>query len=267
MNTSVLLKGDCLELMNEIGDKSIDMILCDLPYGTTACKWDVIIPFDKLWAHYERIIKDNGAIVLFSAEIFTAQLIMSNINLYRYSLVWEKSKVGRFAQAKLRFLNTHEDILIFSKGKCSDNSIIKMKYNPQDLVVISKVMKDNNKNGSREGRKQLPDYIQEYTGYPKSILKFSSEGKTVHPTQKPVPLLEYLIKTYTNTSDLVLDNTMGSGSTGVACCNLNRDFIGIEKEDKYFAIAEQRIAKAEAERLLLDAEVPMPNMGNQDEAA
>lgn len=245
-----LIHGDCLVEMGKIADKSVDMILCDLPYGTTACKWDVVIPFEPLWAHYKRVIKDNGAIVLFSAEVFTAQLILSNVEMYRYSLVWEKSKVGRYAQAKLRFLNTHEDILIFSSGKCSNNSKIKMKFNPQGLILFNKKVKDtSHKNGTRENRKQLPDYIQEYTGYPKSVLKLTSESKTVHPTQKPVALLEYLIKTYTNEGDLILDNCMGSGSTGVAAKNLCRRFIGIEKEEKYFEIAKQRIGSLQDQKL------------------
>ncbi len=237
-----LIHGDCLIEMQNIPDKSVDMILSDLPYGRLEADWDITIPFDKLWEQYKRIIKDEGAVVLFASEIFTAKLILSNIDLYRYSLVWRKSKIGRFAQAKLRFLNEHEDIIIFSKGKCSANSLIKMKYNPQGLLPFNKMKKDtSNKNGLRNGRKQLPDYYQESTNYPKSILEFQSESKTVHPTQKPVALLEYLIKTYTNEGDLVLDNTMGSGSTGVAAVNTRRNFIGIEKDEKYFEIAKSRI--------------------------
>lgn len=237
-----LLHGDCLELMKDIPDNSIDLCLTDPPYGTTACKWDTVIPFEPMWKELKRIVKDNGAICLFGHELFTAKLKISNQDMYRYSLVWQKSKVNRFAQAKLRFLNTHEDIVIFSNGKCSSNSKIKMSYYPQGLVKYGKNVKDtSHKNGHRENRVQLPDYYQEWTNYPKSILKFSSASKTVHPTQKPVALLEYLIKTYTLENETVLDFTMGSGSTGVAAKNLNRKFIGIEQDDKYFEIAKSRI--------------------------
>jgi site-specific DNA-methyltransferase (adenine-specific) len=240
-----LMLGDCLERMKEIPDGSVDMILCDLPYGTTACKWDVVIPFEPLWEQYWRVLKPSGAAVLFGHEIFTANLILSQQDKYRYSLVWKKSKVGRFPQAKLRFLNEHEDIVVFSKGKCSKNSLIKMNFYPQGLKPFNKVLKDTGwKNRLRENRNQLPDYVQEYTGYPKSILDFPSVSKTIHPTQKPVPLLEYLVKTYTNEGEIVLDNTMGSGSTGVACVNTNRKFIGIEKDEKYFGIAQGRIQMA-----------------------
>lgn len=236
------MHGDCLELMKLIPDNSVDMCLTDPPYGTTSCKWDSVIPFEPMWKELKRIVKDNGAICLFGHELFTARLKLSNIDMYRYSLVWEKSKVARFAQAKLRFLNTHEDIVVFSTGKCSSNSRIKMRYFPQGLKYLGKTVKDtSHKNGHRQNRKQLPDYFQEFTGYPKSILSFSSVAKTIHPTQKPVPLLEYLIKTYTIENETVLDFTMGSGSTGVAAKNLNRKFIGIEQDDKYFKIAQERI--------------------------
>lgn len=237
-----LILGDCLEEMAKLEDNSIDLCLTDPPYGTTACKWDSVIPFEPMWKELKRIVKDNGAICLFGHELFTARLKLSNEDMYRYSLVWKKSKVSRFAQAKNRFLNTHEDIIIFSKGRCSSNSKIIMKFYPQGLKRYDKIVKDtSHKNGHRENRKQLPDYYQEFTNYPKSILKFSSVQKTVHPTQKPVPLLEYLIKTYTLENETVLDFTMGSGSTGVACKNLNRKFIGIEKDEKYFEIAKERV--------------------------
>lgn len=238
-----LMHGDCIELMKAITDKSIDMVLTDPPYGTTACKWDTVIPFAPMWEQLKRITKDNGAICLFGSEIFSASLIMSNTSMYKYTLIWKKSKIGRYAQAKLRFLNEHEDILIFSRlGKCSSNSKVKMKYYPQGLTPFGKVVSDSShKNGTRENRKQLKDYLQEYTNYPKSILSFPSVARTIHPTQKPVALLEYLIKTYTLEGETVLDFTMGSGSTGVACKNLKRNFIGIEKDDKYFEIAKNRI--------------------------
>lgn len=240
-----LMKGDCLERMKEIPDKSVDMVLTDPPYGTTSCKWDSVIPFDLMWEELKRISKDSGAICLFGAEAFSASMILSNLEMYRYSLIWKKSRPGRFAQAKLRFMNEHEDIIVFSRGKCSSNSKIKMRYFPQGLKPFNKLVQDrSHKNGLREGRKQLTPYVQESTGYPKSILEFSSVNRSVHPTQKPVSLLEYLIKTYTLEGETVLDFTMGSGSTGVACKNLNRNFIGIERDDKYFEIAKERIEKA-----------------------
>jgi DNA modification methylase len=234
-----LMFGDCLERMKEIEDHSIDMILCDLPYGTTACKWDTIIPFDKLWEQYKRIIKDNGAIVLFSKEPFTCILRTSEIKIFKQPLIWDKVNSDNPMQAKRRHLNTTEDISIFYKSQCT--------YNPQGLI------KSNIKKGGKQGimidssGKEKEQYIQENTNYPKNILVYPIEKKTVHPTQKPVALLEYLIKTYTNENELVLDNTMGSGSTGVACVNTNRKFIGIEKDENYFKIAKNRVKQAETE--------------------
>lgn len=238
-----LFHGDCLIEMDKIPDHSIDLILCDLPYGYTEISWDNIIPFEPLWKHYCRTIKENGAIVLFANQPFTTQLIASNLELFRYSLVWNKTKVSRYAQAKNRFLCEHEDIAIFSYGKCSNNSKIKMKFNPQGVVQIEPKKCVGSERALRPGRKPTV-YVQSQTGYPKSILKFKSENNNVHPTQKPVALLEYLINSYTDEGDIVLDNCMGSGSTGVACINTNRNFIGIEKDDKYFEIAKNRIEKA-----------------------
>ncbi len=253
MSQVSLHHGDCLEIMKTLPEKSVDLILCDLPYGTTECKWDQIIPFAPLWEQYWRLLKTGGAVVLFASEVFTACLILSQPEKYRYSLVWRKSKVGRFAQAKLRFLNEHEDIVVFSEGKCSQNSLVKMRYYPQGLKPFNKVMKDTSyKNGLRENRKPLPAYLQEYTGYPKSVLDFPSVSRTVHPTQKPVPLLEYLISSYTQEGDTVLDNCMGSGSTGVASTNLQRNFIGIEKDPHYFTVAETRIKNNLTELILFD---------------
>lgn len=224
-----LYNGDCLEIMKNIADKSIDMILCDLPYGTTACKWDNVIPFEPLWEQYNRVIKDNGAIVLFGSEPFSSYLRMSNIRNYKYDWIWKKSNVMNFLNAKRQPLRVYETISVF-------NSKI---YFPQGLI---RNLKGMNK------RSQNPDCVNkinninksEYTNYPKSVLEFNSE-RGLHPTQKPVALLEYLIKTYTNEKETVLDNCMGSGSTGVACKNINRNFIGIELDKNYFEIAEQRI--------------------------
>lgn len=233
-----LYKGDCLEVMKDILDKSIDMILCDLPYGTTACKWDVIIPFEALWKQYNRIIKDNGAIVLFGSEPFSSSLRMSNIKNYRYDLIWEKNNAGNFQLAKKQFLKYHENISVFYKKQPT--------YNPQGIIKLEKPIIQSNKGkagklGHLGSEKKREVYRQEFINYPKSILKFARPSKPLHPTQKPVELLEYLIKTYTNEGEIVLDNTMGSGSTGVACLNTNRKFIGIEKEENYFEIAKKRI--------------------------
>ena len=242
--TMRLIHGDCLEKMKDIPDKSIDMILCDLPYGTTACKWDVVIPFEPMWEQYERIIKDNGAIVLTASQPFTTKLINSNEKLFKYEFIWIKSKPTGFINAKNAPLKKHENILVFSKGKTANNNKNNMIYNPQGLTVSGKFKKSKYDEGDilgvRPSRKN-DGYIQEFSNYPNSILDFKSETKTIHPTQKPVALLEYLIKTYTNENEIVLDNCMGSGSTGVACVNTNRNFIGIEKDDKYFEIAKNRI--------------------------
>ena len=242
-----ILQGDCLELMKDIPDKSIDMILCDLPYGTTACKWDTVIPFEPLWEQYKRVIKDNGAIVLTASQPFTSALVMSNMKMFRYEWIWEKSKVTGFLEAKNKPLNTHETILVFSKSKYSNRVKEKMIYLPQGLQVINKLLKPNlqgkkDKEGHNFQRPStLNSYTQTSTNYPKTVLKIASENKTFHPTQKPVALFEYLIKTYTNENDLVLDNCAGSGTTGVACQNLNRNFILMEKEQEYVDIINQRL--------------------------
>lgn len=228
--------GDCLELMKNIPDKSIDMILCDLPYGTTACNWDILIPFDKLWNQYKRIIKDNGAIVLFGKQPFTSRLISSNIKGFKYSLVWKKDNHDNPLMAKKRFLNITEDVCVFYKKQCC--------YNPQGIVRVDKVIKQGRGESLSQKNKRNTEYVQAYTNYPRNILEFKRDLPNIHPTQKPVALLEFLIKTYTNENDIVLDNCMGSGSTGVACVNTNRNFIGIEIDEHYFKIAKERIESA-----------------------
>ena len=230
-----LLKGDCLELMLEIPDKSIDMILCDLPYGTTDCKWDIIIPFSDLWGSYHRIIKDNGAIVLFASQPFTTKLIHSNLKRFRYCWYWKKSNATGGIFCKYQPMRCIEDICVFYKKMPS--------YNPQGLKKLeeAKVLKPNMR--SIYGTKKKPS-IQTHTGYPKHLLEIDNVAvgnKRLHPTQKPVKLLEYLIKTYTHEGEKVLDNCMGSGSTGIACINTDRQFIGIEKDDRYYEIARNRI--------------------------
>ena len=239
-----LINGDCLEEMRKIEDGSIDMILCDLPYGTTACKWDTIIPFDKLWEQYNRIIKPNGVIALFGTEPFSSLLRCSNLKYYKYDLVWDKVKPGNPLIAKHRPLNHHENISIFYKKAGKYNPIMEKRTTPK----TSKNYKKSNiyiENTIKE-QKEKTTYTHKY---PKAILKFSNanqKGK-VHPTQKPVELLEYLIKTYTNEGETVLDNCTGSGSTGVACVNTNRRFIGIELDKNYFEIAKKRIEEAKNE--------------------
>ena len=234
-----LRHGDCLELMKDIPNKSIDMILCDLPYGTTACKWASVIPFEPLWEQYNRIIKDNGAIVLFGSEPFSSALRMSNIKKYKYDLKWQKDQGSDFMLAKKKPLKDYEDIMVFYKKQPT--------YNPQMREGFKKwTKKDTGNNIIGHLGKQEKSQIKQSIGdkrYPISILKFNRIRNGLHPTQKPVELLEWLIKTYTNEGETVLDNCMGSGSTGVACINTNRKFIGIEKDDKYFNVAEDRIIK------------------------
>ena len=236
-NEIELIKGDCLEVMKDIPDKSIDMILCDLPYGTTACKWDSVIPFKPLWEQYNRIIKDNGAIVLFGSEPFSSALRMSNIKKYKYDLKWQKDQGSDFMLAKKKPLKDYEDIMVLYKKQPT--------YNPQMREEFKKwTKKDTGNNIIGHLGKQEKSQIKQSIGdkrYPISILKFNRIRNGLHPTQKPVELLEWLIKTYTNEGETVLDNCMGSGSTGVACINTNRKFIGVEKDDKYFEIAYNRI--------------------------
>ena len=225
--------GDCLEIMKDIPDKSIDMILCDLPYGTTRNKWDSIIPLDKLWEQYERIIKENGAIILFSQMPFTAELTHSNLKLFKYEWIWEKDNGTGFLNAKKMPLKIHENILVFYKKLPT--------YNPQMRTGFKPYKCKQGRHSTNYGLYEQ-GHITESNGerYPIDIIEFKKDSG-LHPTQKPVALLEYLIKTYTNEGDLVLDNCMGSGSTGVACINTNRNFIGIELDEKYFEIAKQRI--------------------------
>lgn len=242
-----LYQGDCLEIMKQIPDKSVDMILCDLPYGTTVCKWDVVIPFDKLWEQYDRVIKDIGAICLFGTEPFSSQLRMSNLKCYKYDWIWKKTKAGNFIQAKNMPLKLHENISVFSKGVVihKGQSKRRMNYYPQGVVEVNKKWErpqvyDTELSFARPSHKTQRIITQE--NFPNDILEFSSvPHSSFHPTQKPVELLEYLIKTYTNEGETVLDNCMGSGSTGVAAKNLNRDFIGIELDENYFEIAKSRI--------------------------
>ena len=242
-----LYKGDCLEVMKTIEDNSIDAIITDPPYGTTACKWDSVIPFEPMWEQLNRIIKPNGAIVLFGSEPFSSALRMSNIKNYKYDWVWKKAKPTGFSHSKNMPLKDFELISVFSQGSIGHSNLIKnrMEYNPQGVFECERKIKRNKKGfeGNMERKSQTNEYIGKLSGFPKMVLEFNNViyNKTSHPTQKPVALMEYLIKTYTNENELVLDFTMGSGSTGVACKNLNRNFIGIEQDNNYFEIAKKRI--------------------------
>jgi len=233
-----IIHGDCLEVMKQIPDNSVDMVLCDLPYGTTQCKWDTCIPFIPLWEQYKRVCK--GAIVLTGSEPFSSLLRVSNISLFKYDWIWEKSKATGHLDANRRPLKKHESVSVFGNLIC---------YNPQGLIVKDKptISKGN------RGKKGIgssgecygldnKDAIQTHSNYPKSIIPFNVDMKAeFHPTQKPVALFEYLIRTYTNEGDTVLDNCIGSGTTALACINTNRNFIGIEKEEKYWQIATERV--------------------------
>lgn len=246
-----LLHGDCLDLMKDIPDNSIDLILCDLPYETTASKWDKLIPFDKLWEQYKRIIKNNAAIVLFGAEPFTSKLILSNLDMFKYNWYWNKNSSAGFVNAKLKPMNTIETISIFSKGKTSNGNKNNMKYYPQGLKPYNKMSRKGNTpdQDNTYYRPSTTDaYLQQWTNYPKNYLQFNKQQKAVHPCQKPLDLLEYLINTYSKENETVLDNCMGSGSCGVAAVNTNRNFIGIEKDDKYFEIAKNRIEQAQKDK-------------------
>ncbi|WP_109439988.1 DNA-methyltransferase [Acinetobacter haemolyticus] len=235
--------GDCLERMKEIETGTVDMILCDLPYGTTCCSWDAVIPFEPLWEQYERVIKENGAIVLFAAQPFTAVLAASNLDMFRYEWIYEKPNATGFFNAHFQPLRAHENILVFYKAKPT--------FNPIKTFGHERKTAKRKDIGSEHYGKQVNIKAYDSTErYPRSVQLFSSDKQksNFHPTQKPVALCEYLIRTYTNEGETVLDTTMGSGTTGVACVNTGRSFIGIEQEKKYFDIAQERIAQAGTEK-------------------
>ena len=235
---STFVNADCFDVFPFIEDKSIDAVICDLPYGTTACKWDTVIPFAPLWEHYNRVIKPKGAIVLFCSQPFTSALIMSNPNNFKYCWTWDKVKPNGHLVAKIRPMQRTEDIAVFGIGK--------IKYNPQ------MTKRDKPKKSKEYSRTQImggeQTNFEERTlneKYPQSILQFSnaSQIEKLHPTEKPIELMEYLVKTYTNEGDMVLDNTMGSGTTNLACIKLNRKSIGIEKEKQYYDVAVRRASE------------------------
>ena len=229
--------GDCLEVMSKIPDGSVDMVCTDPPYGTTACKWDSVIPFEPMWAQLKRITKPNGAIVLMASQPFTSALVMSNVSMFAYEWIWVKSKITGVLNAKKMPVRKHEQLLVFCDRKTTG------VYNAQGLEKKGTVTRQGGQSENYGARSTKP-YTQEFTNWPRDVLEIASEGKTIHPTQKPVALMEYLIRTYTDPGETVLDFAFGSGTTGVACKNLGRRFIGIEQDPNYFAIAQDRIANA-----------------------
>lgn len=234
-----LLNGDCLKLMKDLPDGSVDLVLCDPPYGTTDCKWDSVLPFDEMWAAYDRLLKPNGAAVLFAAQPFTTQLINSNRKAFRYCWYWLKNQPTGFTYARYQPMRKVEDVCVFYKKMPT--------YNPQGLQMVEKPLRRQRKRAPRDAVYKMSTLLNEHTprfkNYPKNVLQYNCE-RGLHPTQKPVPLLEYLVKTYTNPGDTVLDNCMGSGSTGVAVKRVGgRHFIGIEQNKVYFDIARERIEK------------------------
>lgn len=248
-----LYHGDCLEVMKDIPDKSVDLVCCDLPYGTTASDWDKAIPMDLLWAQYDRVLTPIGTVLLFANGIFTPRVMLSNLGDYKYRWVWVKNNSTNFVHAKNRPLVKSEDILVFSKGSMGHKDQLgssRMTYNPQGIIAINKKMHGGTENftdnlvGKRPSH--TDEYVREFTNYPTDVLTDFAEvatTKKLHTNEKPVDLLEYLIKTYSNEGDTVLDNCMGSGSTGVACKHTKRNFIGIELDETYFKIAEDRISR------------------------
>jgi len=243
---NILRQGDCLQLMRDIPDQSVDMVMCDLPYGTTACKWDTVIPFEPLWAQYRRIAKRNAAIVLTASQPFTTALIASNMLEFAYCWVWDKKFAANFVQAARMPLRVHEDVAVFcASGKTP-------AYYPQKTKRDTPIKKGGNRASAAipirqtEAAAAFGESGKTYDDKcPETIIEFNCrEGRGLHPTQKPVALMEYMIRTYTNEGEVVMDNCMGSGTTGVACKNTGRFFIGIEQDEKYFQIAKDRIAAA-----------------------
>lgn len=257
MSKDIIIHGDCLVEMQNIPDKSVDMVLCDLPYGVLNkgnkhAKWDSVIPFEPLWEQYKRIIKDNGAIVLFAQGMFTANLMASNPNMWRYNLVWEKQIPTGFLNSQRAPLRQHEDILVFYRKQPTYNPQLRQRSNSEQSFVGRKITRKH-KNSCYGA---MPNSVCHVIGdkkYPISVLSFRRRSigeKSFHPTEKPVALLEYLIKTYSNEGDTVLDNTCGSGSTLVACVNTNRHYIGIEKEKEYYDIAVKRVEEAKSKSVV-----------------
>lgn len=234
MKKNVIYNEDCLIGMDRIPDGSVDMILTDLPYGTTEAKWDSVISFEPMWKQFKRVIKNGGAIALTASQPFTSALVMSNPGWFKYSWVWQKSRAANGMIARHQPLKYHEDVLVFGDGATV--------YNPQGVIEINEVARQGGVSSDlKSNQTRDKEYIKTKTGYPSTIQKFASEGNTVHPTQKPVELFEYLIKTYTNKGETVLDATIGSGTTAIACLNTDRQYIGFELDEEYFRLASERI--------------------------
>lgn len=233
-----LFCADCFDVFHLIPNKSINSVIVDLPYGTTACKWDIIIPFEPLWEQYERIIKNDGCLVFTGTQPFTSQLIMSNLKMFKYELIWDKVIPTGFAISKYQPMKQHENILIFAKGKTTYNPQKIKRDKPRLYNRTHKSYSGSENLNRHDGKNRVLEYYE-----PRSIQSFSNANRKSkkHPTEKPIELMEWLVKTYTNENDIILDNTMGSGTTGLACLQTNRKFIGIEKEEKYFNIATERL--------------------------
>lgn len=248
-----LYHGDCLTVMKELPEQIVDLILSDLPYGCgkTKHKWDRGIDLTELWKGYMRVLKPDGIVCLFGNEPFTSKLIQSNTDMFRYKMVWEKESPTGFLNSNYKPLSLFEDIVVFSKGTVGSKSKLPIRYYPQGLIQKEQVKRNRPNSTWRRGKgyggnnklNSDTEYVTHYANYPTDILKFSRDRNAVHPTQKPVALLEYLIKTYTKEGEVVMDNCMGSGSAGIACKNTGRQFIGIEADDCYFQTAKERIEK------------------------
>lgn len=242
-----LYHGDCLDLMADIPSGSVDMILCDLPYGTTACKWDTVIPFEPLWAQYKRIAKPNAAIVLTASQPFTSALVMSNAAMFKHEWIWEKNRGSNFLNTKREPMKQHECVLLFGCGGWTYNPQMQQRTREKGSLIGKVVIGSTKPSSTNNGGVRPHPVILSELRVPSSVQRFntaSGKDKT-HPTQKPVALMEYLIRTYTNEGETVMDNCMGSGTTGVACANTGRNFIGMEKDAAYFAIAKGRIESAQ----------------------
>ena len=253
-----LYYGDCLRVMDFLPSNSIRLALFDPPYGTTSCKWDTVISFEPMWVQLERLLLHNGTVVMFGQEPFSSLVRMSNIAQYKFDLIWKKNRAGGYLNAKNAPLKEHENIMIFSKGTIANCSSNLMLYNPIGTTAVNRIKKEAQRKNDgtityRKSRKIGQSYIQHVTNYPKSILEFDVVNRPIHPTEKPVALLEYLIRMFSNEKDSVLDISMGSGSTGAACISTNRDFIGIEKDERWFDKAVERLKWVDVNVILPEA--------------
>lgn len=262
-NNIKLIKGNCLEKMKNIEDESISLICVDLPFGTTECNWDKNINSEKMWEQFNRVIKNEGNVILFSSQPFTTKLINSNPSMFRYEIIWVKTRPTGFANANYRPMKKHENILVFTKSSTSTAGSIHAIYNPQGLIECERKIKRTSRGYQGERESQKNDYISKYTNYPNSVWEFASEGKTVHPTQKPTLLLEEIVKTFSNENEVVLDCCMGSGTTAIASINTKRNFIGIELDDTYFETCKNRVNTYIKDNNLQDIYIEMSQKPNK----